>query len=575
MTTPRRNDRCPCGSGKKYKKCHGAATILPVDYAYDRIRRLEGECSSLLLKFASQKYGEKGIEEAWQDFRIAGTVPPDRGGQKGDFFSRWLTFNWRPGREETLPELFLAKRGPKVESEIRRMIEATIRSPYSFFQTEDVEPGVSIMLRDVLRKLEFQVSERTASKMVQRGNILYAQVVELDGIAFLMGTGSVVMPASFLDTLLRLRSSLEKPGFLTAGHRLDEDLLEREDKLRELYFSLAESAEKRRPDMRNTDGDPLEFHNLTYSVSSFPAAFQALKGLEQNVTGRDDAELIEEAERATIHWLKSSRKGSPDATTVAALRLAGTTLIAEVNSAKRAGRIRREIAKRLGEEAVLMKTEIVPFEAAMKQAGAKAEQEEPGTESEHDRIMRESPEARAFMKEFNDRHWASWPDVPLPALRGKTPRQAAKDPIGRELLESLFLDFDSRNSRLEDESQRVDVAKLRQELGLGISRVVYRHGMIKSLSSLHGLKKQVFVGDDIPREVIAAIDENHLLKAGGKYGDREAGNPIEYDHLVIEHPKGRTEITFYNRGISLLLGDNETERRIHRVCTILQGLRPS
>jgi uncharacterized protein len=23
---PGRNDQCPCGSGKKYKKCHGAAT---------------------------------------------------------------------------------------------------------------------------------------------------------------------------------------------------------------------------------------------------------------------------------------------------------------------------------------------------------------------------------------------------------------------------------------------------------------------------------------------------------------------------------------------------------------------
>lgn len=24
-TTPQRNDPCPCGSGKKYKKCHGAS----------------------------------------------------------------------------------------------------------------------------------------------------------------------------------------------------------------------------------------------------------------------------------------------------------------------------------------------------------------------------------------------------------------------------------------------------------------------------------------------------------------------------------------------------------------------
>jgi hypothetical protein len=46
MTTPGRNDPCPCGSGKKYKKCHGAATTLPVDYVYDRIRRLEAPASA-------------------------------------------------------------------------------------------------------------------------------------------------------------------------------------------------------------------------------------------------------------------------------------------------------------------------------------------------------------------------------------------------------------------------------------------------------------------------------------------------------------------------------------------------
>lgn len=64
--------------------------------------------------------------------------------------------------------------------------------------------------------------------------------------------------------------------------------------------------------------------------------------------------------------------------------------------------------------------------------------------------------------------------------------------------------------------------------------------------------------------------------AGARYpSELEAGKPIEYDHLFIEHPKGRTEITLYSREISLLLGDNMTEPRIHRVCAILQGLRPS
>ena len=70
------------------------------------------------------------------------------------------------------------------------------------------------------------------------------------------------------------------------------------------------------------------------------------------------------------------------------------------------------------------------------------------------------------MKSLLDQHWATWPDIPLPALRGLTPRQAAKDPGGRELLESVLLDFESRNATKNDEFLRVDVEALRRKLGL-------------------------------------------------------------------------------------------------------------
>jgi hypothetical protein len=54
----------------------------------------------------------------------------------------------------------------------------------------------------------------------------------------------------------------------------------------------------------------------------------------------------------------------------------------------------------------------------------------------------------------------------LVALRGMTPRKAAKDPVGREFLESLLLDFESRNRHLLNRFEQVDVAKLRKELGM-------------------------------------------------------------------------------------------------------------
>lgn len=47
-----------------------------------------------------------------------------------------------------------------------------------------------------------------------------------------------------------------------------------------------------------------------------------------------------------------------------------------------------------------------------------------------------------------------------------TPRRAAKDSEGRELLESLLMDIELRNRTQKDEFLRVDTVMLRRELGM-------------------------------------------------------------------------------------------------------------
>jgi hypothetical protein len=37
-----------------------------------------------------------------------------------------------------------------------------------------------------------------------------------------------------------------------------------------------------------------------------------------------------------------------------------------------------------------------------------------------------------------------WPDIKLPALKGKTPRQAVKTKDGREMVEAMLLDSSRR-----------------------------------------------------------------------------------------------------------------------------------
>jgi len=475
MNTLGRNDPCPCHSGKKFKHCHGRMNVPAQEAVYFRNRRLDAESGELLLKFARKQYGDDALVLAWNEYHLTDEIPFDMSGPDADSFTRWFTFNWQPEGEESLAELFLAERGARLEPDVRRFIETTVQSPYSFFQTLSVDQGEGLTLRDILRKREVHVTEKSASKIVEEGHILLARVVELDGISFFMGTGAFVISPGYLDQVLNLRAMLEKAGSSLDGAISSETLLEYEEELREAYFDIDDEQRHQKLEIRNTDGDPLAFTTLTYEIVSFSEAFHALKDLEQKATGSTDEEMLAEAEKSKsgqptkldLHWLKPAKKGGFGGnTSLATLTISKTRLVVEVNSERRSKRIQKEIKKRLGDDAVLLKTAVKSQEAMMKEVEKGQTRRKPAKESDHDRLMRESPEARALLKEVMEKHWTEWPDISLPALRGMTPRKASKHPEGRELLESLLLEFDLRNKEQDDEFLRVDTAKLRKKLGL-------------------------------------------------------------------------------------------------------------
>ena len=77
------------------------------------------------------------------------------------------------------------------------------------------------------------------------------------------------------------------------------------------------------------------------------------------------------------------------------------------------------------------------------------------------------PELKAEIeRKFKEEHYATWPDVPIPALDGITPREAAR--LGGEPkreLELLLRDLEYREGRLPEDCA-FDVSRLRAELGM-------------------------------------------------------------------------------------------------------------
>ena len=98
-----------------------------------------------------------------------------------------------------------------------------------------------------------------------------------------------------------------------------------------------------------------------------------------------------------------------------------------------------------------------------------------------------------------------------------------------------------------------------------LEQTEYKQGMREKGMKPEGLPVKVWRGTKIPAEVRKAINDENLLNLGGVYGDKNVGDPVEYDYLKLVLTDDTVEITVFNRGITLLTSDDERVRRIHRV----------
>jgi hypothetical protein len=111
------------------------------------------------------------------------------------------------------------------------------------------------------------------------------------------------------------------------------------------------------------------------------------------------------------------------------------------------------------------KTTVVQSADAMMRERAPAASEN----AEHEELMNH-PEVRAHIEEMMRKHWEAWPDMELPALGGKTPRQAVKNKLSRQQVVALLEDAE-RNCRSQNDAlgDLENLQRVRRELGLKTS----------------------------------------------------------------------------------------------------------
>ncbi len=141
-------------------------------------------------------------------------------------------------------------------------------------------------------------------------------------------------------------------------------------------------------------------------------------------------------------------------------------LSVSVNSQKRAAKFKRIAKQALQNKARYRVTEIESLEPAL--ADAMAANHALSTNTVDDDLAAH-PEIQAQLAAMMSRHYEDWVEQKIPALQGRTPLQAVKDPDTREMVKALVSQIERDGLRMTPPLNASIPRRLRERLGLNSS----------------------------------------------------------------------------------------------------------
>lgn len=448
-----RNELCWCGSGKKYKKCH-----LREDEQRDRraagrdapAEQSAGEASSpvvdALLTFAIENMSKKETLQALK--QLLGYHPDEMSDDDQIAFGEWLIHDYCPKRFRRPAIIeYLARHGDSLPPAQRRELEERVNSRYGLFEVRRVDPGVGVEIHDVFRGEDFFIHDVNSSHGLTQWDGLLARM-RSDGDRQVFVGELLSVPRHFYPTFRdwiradRERANLPWSSYFRANSHL----------LRRRLLGMAESW-SRNVEIRNSDDEPLVIAEAAFAVLDAPRTRALLDS--------EDCFTFNREEQGTVHYHWSREiPDDPDGTLlIGSVRLTPGELVLECNSRERMDRgidfIRRLAGDALGE---VRRNIELPRHALR----------ESPTDPPRQLGEEIPPEIKAkLLTEYYAKHYETWPDTPLPALGGMTPREAAVDPEQRTHLIELLKTFESMEDRKRHAGEPCyDFSQIKKTLGV-------------------------------------------------------------------------------------------------------------
>ena len=365
----------------------------------------------------------------------------------------FMTYDFEPDEGNVVDD-YLKRRGWKESAPVRSCLRALQTSVMTIYEVVDTAPGSHFLVRDLVRRGEpVRVEDRLASQDLLQWDRIAARLLEIKGKTYL---GAGVLRLSFDDAA----------EFVEALGKIEKQLLNevrrplRREGLSEIDITRLPAAEvilgemaplftrkwltttlellldPALPEIRNFEGEVVQFCETRLPVldldqlAQIEARLDALGDLTREAPDRPAwiwlAPSTHDAERQPDRASRTPGLAEEATRLLGSVRLERDALILETNSTGRAERGRDLLAAALGPLVGLPLTSCRTPAQALAAHGTNLPQA-PAAQ-----LSLSLDEQNAGMEHVLDRHYRATLDAPLPALDGKTPRQAVRSKAGRE-----------------------------------------------------------------------------------------------------------------------------------------------
>ena len=453
-----RNDPCPCGSGKKYKRCClRAEEAKSAQGANDRSEAVPRAVQWLMLKHG------QGVRQAL-DEGFFGTLNDDEYERlqvdHAEAFQgilvnamEWLLADGTlliRGREHRVADLLLGRGGPLFSAEQRQWIELLTSTRLGLYEVVDVVPGESLLLKDILfpQQAPVLVREKSGSRDAARLDLMAARILPVDDHHELSGAVYAIPRQRSFDLIDELRNELQglAPDDVTDVKEILSVIIPAH--WLEWFIQPLEIPQI----VDRSTGEPILLITDHYRVEDWTALEQALSG-ETDVEGSLSegwARFFEGDDELQRSRLRINSGRRPDQIKVS------------YHTQQYADEGRPWFEALAGAAVIFRSREIADPKGMLSK-------EQPG-EDPNTAVGNEMPPEviGKATEQYVRQLYADWADQPLPVLDGKTPREAIHTADGLEQVKFLLHTYEHGEAQQAKAQQRPAVSYefLWQELGI-------------------------------------------------------------------------------------------------------------